>query len=206
MSYARYTEFTYDPERRDEVLAYWRHPDTPHPTSQPGFERGFVFDSIETPGVIRVVTMWREPHHFDAYYATPGHQGIVRRLSESSARTTVRDGLEAQVVLVPPAEPRDGAGGHVRVIRARILDDSRIPELVEFWRTRGRAALEAAEGNHAARAYIDDAAGLFIIQVWWQTEEAAIAFVASDEHHEQLTVPLAQWVEKLDRADARPLD
>ena len=75
-----------------------------------------------------------------------------------------------------------------------------------IWRTSGRNALESADGVHGARAYIDEAAGLFIIQVWWSDAATATAFVASAEHQDQLTVPLDRWVDRIDRAEATPLD
>lgn len=218
MTYARYTEFEYDPARREEVLAFWHEPDTAHPTEQPGFVRGFVLDSQEQPGRLRVLTLWRRSEDFDAFFASPGHQQVGPSLGERSAKIVDRDGLESELLLVSPeleqagsgdaatpTDPRDQAG-HVRIIRARILDRSRNDELREFWRAQGRAALERAEGVHAARAYLDEAAGIFVIQVWWSDAETATAFVASEEHEALLTVPLNQWVERLDRAEAEPLD
>ena len=206
MTYARYTQFEYDPARRDEVLAHWRDPETSHPTNEPGFVRGFVLDSVEQPGLLRVVTLWGPPEQFGACFASPGHQAIGGTMGERSAKITVRDGLEDVLLLAPPAPLERDDAGHVRIIRARIRDNASIPALREFWRTSGRKALESAEGVHASRAYVDEAAGLFIIQVWWSDAETATAFVASDEHESALTVPLDQWVDRIDRAEATPLD
>ena len=206
MPYARYTQFSYDPARREDVVNHWRDPATSHPTNEPGFVRGFVFDSIEQPGTLRVLTLWEEPEQFDAYFASPGHQAIGGTMGQRSAEITVRDGLSDVLLLTPPAPAKRDDAGHVRIIRARIRDNASIPALGEFWRTSGREALESAEGVHAARAYIDEAAGLFIIQVWWADAEIATSFVASDEHERKLTEPLDQWVDRIDRAEATPLD
>jgi len=206
MTYARYTEFHYDPDRRDEVIAFWNDPGTSHPTREPGFVRGVVLDSVEEPGLLRVVTLWNAPEQFDAYYASPGHRAVGPGIGERSARIAARDGLESVLLLEPPAHPRDGDAGHIRIIRARIRPGADTAALGEFWRTRGRAALESAPGCHASRAYIDENAQLFVIQVWWASAEAAVAFVASEDHEEQLTVPLDAWVERLDRIEATPLD
>lgn len=201
MAYARYTEFTYDPDRRDEVVAFWNDPTTSHPTGQPGFQRGYVLDSAEEPGRLRVVTVWEGQQQFDDYYATPGHQAVGPDLAERSARIVARDGLGSVLELEAPSP-----AGHIRIIRARVKEGTDLDALRTYWRTEGRAALEAAPGNHGARAFLDEAAGIFVIQVFWETEEAAIAYVASDDHHEKLTVPLDRFVVKLDRADATPLD
>lgn len=206
MAYARYTEIDYDPARREEVLAFWHDPETAHPTEQPGFVRGFVFDSQEQPGKLRIVTVWERSEDFDAFFDSPGHRRVGPSLAERSAHTVVRDGLESELLLLAPDRAGRDAAGHVRIIRARILDQSRNDELRDFWVSQGRAALEDTPGVHGARAYIDEAAGLFIIQVWWSDAETATSFVASDEHEERLTVPLNRWVERLDRAEATPLD
>ena len=206
MTYARYTQFSYDPARREEVLAHWRDPETSHPTNEPGFIRGFVLDSDEQPGTLRVVTLWEQPERFDAYFASPRHQAIGGTIGERSAQITVRDGLTDALLLTSPSLTSSDDAGHVRIIRSRIRDNASIPELTEFWRTSGRNALESADGVHGARAYIDEAAGLFIIQVWWSDAATATAFVASAEHQDQLTVPLDRWVDRIDRAEATPLD
>ena len=81
-----------------------------------------------------------------------------------------------------------------------------MPALCEFWQKSGRAAVEMGPGWHGARAYVDEPAGLFVIQVWWADAETATAFVESDGHEQALTVPLDQWVDRIDRANATPLD
>ena len=206
MTYARYTQFSYDPARREEVLEHWRDPETSHPTNEHGFVQGFVFDSVEQPGTLRVVTLWAEPEQFDAYFASPGHQAIGGSMGKRSAEITVRDGLTDVLLLTPPAPAKRDDAGHVRIIRARIRDNADIPALREFWQKSGRAALETAPGCHGARAYVDEPAGLFVIQVWWADAETATAFVESDGHGSALTVPLDQWVDRIDRANATPLD
>ena len=69
-------------------MNHWRDPATSHPTNEPGFVRGFVFDSIEQPGTLRVLTLWEEPEQFDAYFASPGHQAIGGTMGQRSAASS----------------------------------------------------------------------------------------------------------------------
>ena len=126
MTYARYTQFSYDPARREEVLEHWRDPETSHPTNEHGFVQGFVFDSVEQPGTLRVVTLWAEPEQFDAYFASPGHQAIGGSMGKRSAEITVRDGLTDVLLLTPPAPAKRDDAGHVRIIRVRSHESCRL--------------------------------------------------------------------------------
>lgn len=195
--YARYTEYAYDPERTQEVFDFWRDPSTTRPQGQPGFHAGYVFDSEDSPGLIRIVTMWKDRESFEAYFATPGHMGIGDQLAELGVTNTARDGLHSELEM-------EQSVGHVRIIRTELLDPAFAPEVIAFWQQRGRAVLERAA--HRARAYLDEAKGMFVVQLWWGSAEQADAFVASEAHRVEFEEPMDRWVRRLDRVEGTPLD
>jgi len=198
-AYARYTEFTYAAESQAQIAEFWANPETPNGQDREGFRQSFVFDSVEQPGTLRVLSVWDSAAPFDDYYATPKHDHILERLDELGAVRSVRDGLELRREVQPHA-------GHIRIIRSALHSADVIDDLGEFWRSEGRAFIEAAPGAIRARAYVQPDDLLFIIQVWWRSEEEATTFVSSPEHDDFLGAQLRQWTTRTDRADLTPLD
>ncbi len=197
--YSRYTAFRYDPAIEQALSRAWATTTGTTITRQEGFVGAQLLRSVETPGVRRSVTTWREKGAFDAFYHGPDHGALNAVFADLGVEITERDGSEVLWRLSPQV-------GEVRVVRSRIEDLSRLPELERFWRKELGPYLRSRPGLRQVEAAVSEEESLFVIILHWESGEVATQFVASEEHELRVSEPLRTWTRKLGRDDLRPLD
>jgi len=173
--YARYTELEFEAADREKVLALWRDMAVPSASVQPGWRGSTILESQDTPGVLRLVTLWDAPEDFERYYTGPEHVGLSDAIKASGMRGKVRDGLTAHHAAIP-------RGPLYRVIRATVPPE-RTAEVEGFWRETGRPMMLRASDNIAAEAFWAGE-GNFTIVSEWRSAAAAQTFLDGAEHKE----------------------
>lgn len=196
--YSRYTAFRYDPAVDDALSQAWAATTGTTITGQPGFVSAQLQRSVETPGVRRSLTTWRSKEAFERFYHGPDHGALNQVFADLGVQITERDGSEVLWRLSP-------AVGEVRVVRSRIEDLSRLPELESFWRDELGPYLRSQPGLREVEAAVSEAESLFVLILHWESREVADRFVASEEHELRISQPLRTWTRKLGRDDLRPL-
>ena len=171
--YARYTEFEFDAEDRERVLAVWSEVGIPSASRQPGWRGATILESEDTPGLLRLVTLWDGPADFERYYSAPEHVGLSEAINGSGMRGKVRDGLIAHHVAAPP-------GSIVRVTRGEV-DPANTDAVAAWWRDEGRPLTVEAPGCLRAEAYWS-APGRFELVVAWTDRDAAQTFLDGPAH------------------------
>jgi quinol monooxygenase YgiN len=171
--YARYTEFEFDADDRDRVLAVWSEVGIPSASRQPGWRGATILESQDTPGLLRLVTLWESAADFERYYSAPEHVGLSDAIKGSGMRGRLRDGLTAHHVAT-------AAGSLVRVTRGEV-DPERADDVAEWWRQEGRPLTQEAPGCLRAEAYWS-APGRFELVVAWTDRDAAQAFLDGPAH------------------------
>ena len=171
--YARYTEFEFDADDRDRVLAAWEEVGIPSASQQPGWRGATILESQDNPGLLRLVTLWESPEDFERYYAAPEHIGLSEAIKSSGMRGRVRDGLIAHHAATP-------AGSLVRITRGAV-DPGQTDAVAAWWRSDGKPLTLEAPGCLRAEAYWSEP-GRFELVVHWTDREAAKAFLEGPLH------------------------
>jgi quinol monooxygenase YgiN len=171
--YARYTEFEFDAQDRDRVLAVWSEVGIPSASQQPGWRGATILESQDSPGLLRLVTLWDSAEDFERYYAAPDHVGLSEAIKGSGMRGRVRDGLTAH-------HAATSAGSLVRVTRGTV-DPANAEAVSAWWRAEGKPLTLAAPGCLRAEGYWSEP-GRFELVVAWTDREAAKAFLEGPAH------------------------
>lgn len=196
--YSRYTAFRYDPAIEEPLTRAWAATTGTTIVHQPGFVAAQLLRSDEKPGVRRSVTTWRSREAFESFYHGPDHGALNQVFADLGVQITERDGADVLWRLSPDV-------GQVRVVRSRIEDLTRLPELERFWREELGPYLRSRPGLRQVEAAVSEAESLFVLILHWESQEVADAFVASEEHELRISQPLRAWTRKLGRDDLRPL-
>jgi len=173
--YARYTELVFEAADRDKVLALWHDIAVPSASVQPGWRGSTILESQDTPGVLRLVTLWDAPEDFDRYYTGPEHVGLSDAIKESGMRGVLRDGLTAHHAAIP-------RGPLYRVIRATVPPE-RIADVEAFWKGTGQPMMLRSADNIAAEAFWAGEGQLTIVSEW-RSAAAAQGFLDGADHKE----------------------
>jgi quinol monooxygenase YgiN len=171
--YARYTEFEFDAQDRERVLAVWSEVGIPSASRQPGWRGATILESEEQPGLLRLVTLWDSPADFERYYTGPEHDGLSAAIKGSGMRGRVRDGLTAHHAATP-------SGSLVRITRATV-PAAQVDAVSAWWREEGRPITLRATGCLRAEAYWSEP-GRFELVVSWTDRAAARAFLEGPDH------------------------
>ncbi|WP_283134452.1 antibiotic biosynthesis monooxygenase [Rhizohabitans arisaemae] len=171
--YARYSTLEFDADKRGEVVGYFGAEGTAGPSGRPGWRGSVVLES-EVPGRLRTVTFWDTAQHFTDFHSGQAHSGINNSFAELGVRVTEREGADT---VLPPVI----AGGHIRAVTVRIAEE-RTDEVEAFWRSRGRALILGQPGAVRAEAFWTGTE--FTLLMEWVDEDAALTFVASQDHVE----------------------
>lgn len=196
--YSRYTSFRYDPAVDEQLTTAWDSAVGTAITRQPGFVGAQQLVSLETPGVRRSVTTWREKEDFERFYHGPDHAVLNQVFADLGVAITERDGAEVLWRRTPDV-------AEVRIVRTRINDLSRLPELERLWHEHLAPFFRSQRGLREVEAAVSEAESSFVIILHWESKEVADRFVASAEHEEQVSVPLRAFTTKVGRDDLRPL-
>jgi quinol monooxygenase YgiN len=171
--YARYTEFEFDAADRERVLAVWSEIGIPSASRQPGWRGATILESEDTPGLLRLVTLWESRDDFERYYALPEHGPLTAAIKGSGMRGRARDGLNALHAATAP-------GSLVRVTRGRV-DPAQTEAVAAWWRAEGKPMTLEAPGCLRAEGYWSEP-GRFELVVHWTDRDAAKAFLEGPAH------------------------
>ena len=185
--YARYTELEFDADDREQVLALWRDMAVPSASAPARLARLHILESQDTPGVLRLVTLWDAPEDFERYYTGPEHVGLSRRdQGRRGCAARSATGLTAHHA----ATPARAAVRVTRADRAPGADRRR-----DRWRDSGERPLDdrRAVGQPRAQRRTGASRAQFELVVEWR-DRAAQAFLDGTEptefgHHGRLRRP-----------------
>jgi len=195
--YCRYTSMSFDPADRVTVKQFWDEVGGPVVAIEEGFQGGLVMESVDAPGVMRAVTIWRDSDDFNSFSASLRHAPVIEGIRATSMSTTERDGMNVMLFVEPVAS-------EIRIIRCQVAE-GQVESLRNFWHLEGRALVENAPGCIKADALIDEGNLQALIVFHWRTVEAAEAFRNSDIHNEQFVPAIERFVTPIEKLQTRVL-
>lgn len=172
--YARYTEIEFDVQDRERVLEVWERIGLPSAVRQQGFRGSYILESEDTPGTLRLLTLWDAPEDFERYYTGEEHVGLSAAIKAAGMRGVKRDGMRARFHATRP-------GGLVRITRAA-FEPSQVDAAAEFWRETGASLMRSAPGCLRADAYRGTTPGEFILLAEWSSQDDADRFLTGPDH------------------------
>jgi len=195
--YCRYTSMSFDPADRTTVEQFWDEVGGPVAAVEEGFQGGLILESVETDGVIRAITIWRDPDNFDSFSVSHRHTPVTEGIRATSMSTTERDGMNVMRLVEPVA-------AEIRVIRCRVAEGG-VDGLRDFWHSEGRDLVESAPGCIKAEALIDEGELEALIIFRWRSAQAAEAFRNSDDHNDRFVPGIERFVTPIGKLQTRSL-
>lgn len=140
--YARLTKLPHSAENLDEILRFWRSPETQVIAKQPGFRASLVLSSRDAGSPqCTAVTVWDAPEDFEKFY-DGDHVSLNEPIRSLGMQVSSREALDVVAWTVPEAE-------EMRIIRME-LDSDEYDSVLQYWRATGKSLVVQQPGNLGA--------------------------------------------------------